>query len=125
VALASAYPAGAVPAHASSGNVANATVAATLAAVVGKTMYVSGFTVSGAGATAGLPVTVTLTGVVGGTASFTYAAAVGALVGNTPLAVVFPKPLPATGPGVAITLSCPALGVGNTNNSAVLYGFAL
>jgi hypothetical protein len=120
----SAYPVGAVPTSASSANVANATAAATLAAVAGKTTYVTGFSVTGAGATAGLPVTVTLTGVVGGPLNFTYCAAVGALVANTPLVVVFPEPIPAAAVNTAITVSCPALGAGNTNNTATIYGFA-
>lgn len=123
VGFASMYPVGATPTSNSSGNVANATAAATLPAVAGKTNYVTGFVVSGSGATAGLPVTVTLAGVAGGTMSFTYCAAVGALVANQPLIVPFPEPIAATGPGVAVTLSCPALGAGNTNNTATLFGF--
>jgi hypothetical protein len=119
----SSYPSGATPAANSSANVANATAAATLPAVAGKTNYVTGVTVTGAGATAGLPVTVTLTGVVGGPLNFTYSASVGALLANQPLVVPFTPPLPATGPNVAVTVSCPALGVGATNNTATITGF--
>jgi hypothetical protein len=89
------YPVGptgkeATPVAASSGNVAAAVATATLAAGGANVMtYISGFEVTGSGATAGLPVTVTVIGVLGGTLSYTYTAAAGVLVGNTPLVVEF------------------------------------
>ena len=121
---ASPYPLGATPLVNSSGNVANAAAVATLNAVAGKTTYCTGFSITGTGATAGLPVVVTLAGLVGGTASFVYAAAAGALVANTPLIVNFPTPLPAFSAASIILLTCPALGAGNTNNCATIYGYA-
>lgn len=117
------YPAGATPLAATSGNVAAAIASATLAKAAGKTTYITGFTVSGAGATLGLPVIVTVVGILGGTLSYVYSAAAGVLLGNTPLTVTFPKPVPASGTNVDIVVSCPSLGTGNTNNSVVATGF--
>ncbi len=108
---------------ASSGNVANGTASASLAASPSFINYITGFHITGAGATSGQPVQVTVTGVVGGTMTFVYAANTGPTANNNPLAIVFPDPVAATGANVAITVSCPALGAGNTNNAVVLYGF--
>src|SRR5260370_37907131 len=63
VATVGTYPPGATPIAASSGNVANAVATATLASAANVTTYITGFEVTGAGATAGLAVTVTITGV--------------------------------------------------------------
>jgi hypothetical protein len=109
----------------SSGNVAAATATATLTAVTGKMTYITGFEVTGAGATVGLPVNVTVTNVQGGTLTYTYTAAVGALVANTPLIVVFPEPIPANAISTNIVVSCPTLGAGNTNNCVVAHGYVL
>lgn len=119
------YPRGATPVAVSSGNVAAAIASAALPAVAGKTNYISGFQITGSGATAGLPVSVTVTGILGGTLTYTYAAAVGALVANAPLNVKFDPPLPASAVNTAITVSCPTLGVGNTNNTANIQGFVV
>lgn len=119
------FPDRAVPLAASSGNVANAVAAATLVGAANKTTYISGFEISGSGATAGLPVVVTVTGVLGGPLSYVYTAEAGALVGNKPLVVEFCPPLPASAPATNIVVSCPALGAGNTNNSANAHGYNL
>ena len=121
----SPYPAGATALTASSGNVAAATAVATLAAAAGKTTYITGFAITGSGATAGLPVSVTVTGIITGTLTYTYAATAGAAVANTPLIVNFPVPIPGNAINTAIVVSCPTLGAGNTNNSAVAYGFQM
>lgn len=116
-------PSTVTPLTASSGNVANATASATLAGAAGKTTYLQGFTVSGAGATVGLPVTVTITGTVSGTLHFTYSASAGVLVANVPLVMNFPMAIPASATNTSIVVSCPALGVGNTNNAVIAYGY--
>jgi hypothetical protein len=116
-------PSGAAGVAAASGNVANAVATATLPAVAGKTNYLSGFEVTGSGATAGLAVSVTVTGLLGGTLTYTYVAEAGALVGNKPLIVPFSPPLPASAANTPIVVSCPALGAGNTNNAVVAHGF--
>ena len=121
----SPYPGGATPITAASGNVAAAAAVATLAGVAGKTTYITGFIISGTGATAGLPVSVTVAGVVTGTLTFTYAAAAGVLVANTPLNIQFSTPIPASAVNTAIVVTCPSLGSGNTNNTANAIGFQI
>jgi hypothetical protein len=120
-----AFPYGGASVVASSGNAANAAATATMAAVPAKTNYITGFDVTGAGATAGLAVVVTVAGLIGGAITFTYTASVGALVANTPLMVRFPTPIAASAINTAITISCPALGLGATNNIVNAYGFVL
>jgi hypothetical protein len=113
----------ATPVTATSGNVANAAATATIPAVAGKTAYISGFTISGAGATAALVVNPTLTGVISGTKTYTYAAVAGVGLINQVLDVQFCPPIPASAVNQAIAVSCPALGAGNTNNTVNAYGF--
>jgi hypothetical protein len=90
-----------------------------------KPHILSGFEVTGSGATAGLPVSVTVTGVSGGTLTYTYTAAAGVLVANQPLIVEFNPPLPASALNTNIVVSCPSLGAGNTNNTVNAHGFNL
>jgi hypothetical protein len=120
-----ALPYGALPLNASSGNVAAAIANATLAAVASKTAYLTGFEVTGAGATAGLPVLVTVTGLLGGTLTYIYTAIAGVLLANQPLIVEFNPPLPASAQNTNIVVSCPSLGAGNTNNTVNAHGFNL
>ena len=108
---------------AGSGNVANASAVATLTGTATTTVYISGFEVTGGGATAGALVTVTVAGLIGGTRSFTYAAATCAAVGNASLIVPFFPPIPASAVNTPIVVTCPALGAGNTNNTVVAHGF--
>src|SRR4051812_43674046 len=95
---------------ASSGNVAAATCTWTIAAHLVKLNYLSGFIVTASGATAGLPVSVTVTGLVGGTQTYTFTAPAGVLVGAAPLVVSLPVPLPTTAVNTAIVVSMPTLG---------------
>jgi hypothetical protein len=119
------YPQGATALTASSGNVAAATATATLAGATDKTTYVCGFTITSTGATAAAVVNATLTGVVTGTMTFTYAAVAGATVANQPLVVSFSHCIPASAINTAIVLSLPSLGTGNTNAAVNLWGFRL
>jgi hypothetical protein len=128
--LALPYPvssagADATPVTATSGNVANAVATATIPAVAGKTAYISGFTISGAGATAAAIVNPTVTGVISGTKTYTYGAVAGVAAMNAPLDVQFCPPIPASAVNQAIAVACPALGAGNTNNTVNAYGFYL
>jgi hypothetical protein len=113
----------ATPVTATSGNVANAIATATIPAVVGKTAFISGFTISGAGATAALVVNPTVTGIISGTKTYTYAAVAGVGLINQVLDVQFCPPIPASAVNTAIAVACPALGAGNTNNTVNAYGF--
>lgn len=117
------YPAAAVPLISGSGNKANASAAATLTPTATTTAFITGFEVSGSGATAGLPVTVTVAGLLGGTQSYTYSFAAGALVANSPLAVTYFPALPASAVNTAIVVTCPASGAGGTNNTVVAHGY--
>lgn len=118
-------PYGATQVSASSGNVANAAAVATLPAVVGKTNYVSGFEITGGGATAAALVAATLAGLLGGTATYIVGAQLGVTVPNNPLIVEFNPPLPASAANIALTLTVPALGAGNTNSACVIHGYVL
>ena len=123
--LASEYPQGAVPITATSGNQANATAAATLPANATKTTYITGFEVTGTGATGVLVVTVTITGTVSGTMSYTYVFVAGVTTANTPLSIQFSKAIPASAANTAIVVSCPASGLGGTNNVVNAHGYQL
>lgn len=116
------YSEGATALIAGSGNVANASAAATLTPTATTTAYISGFEVTGSGSTAGLPVTVTVAGLLGGTRSYTYSFVAGVLVANAPLVVSFFPALPASAINTAIVVTCPAGGAGNTNNTVVAHG---
>lgn len=117
------WNANATPVIAGSGNVAAAAAVATLTGTASTRVYISGFEVTGSGATAGLPVTVTVAGLLGGTQSYTYTFASGALVGNSPLIVYYEPPLPASGFNTTIVVTCPSGGAGATNNTVVAHGF--
>lgn len=119
------YPSGATPVNGFSGNVANANAVATLANAASKTTYITGFEITASGATTGLPVTVTVVGTITGTLSYTFVAPAGVLVAAEPLVVEFPYPIPASTTNTAIVVTCPALGAGNTNATAVAHGFQL
>lgn len=114
-----------VPITASSGNVANATASATLAAASGKNTYISGFQMTASGATLGSVVTLTVTGTVSGTLSYTFAAPSGVLLLATPLTVQFNPPIPSSSTNHTIVVSCPALGAGNTNATICAQGYQL
>lgn len=109
--------------NATSGNAPNAVATATMAAVAGKTNYVTGFSVTGTGATVALGVLATLTGVINGPLSYAYAAVGGAALSNAPLIVSFPTPIPASAVNTPVSLSLPALGLGNTIAVATLHGY--
>jgi hypothetical protein len=116
-------PAGATPLNSSSGNVAAAAATATLAALAAKFTYLTQLDFTGAGATAASVVTGTITGLLGGTRSFTIAVPAGVAVGITPLALNFIPPLQGSAVNTAIVVSVPSLGVGNTNATLNAQGF--
>lgn len=120
-----AYPVGATPITASSGNVANATATATLTAAAGVTTYISGFQITGGGATAAALVAATVVGIVGGTATYTYGVVAGAVLANPVLQVTFTPPVPASAVNTAIIVSVPAFGAGNTNATVTAQGYRL
>lgn len=109
--------------NASSGNVAAAAATATLAAVAERINFLSGFEVTGAGATAASVVAVTVTGLLGGTLTYNVVVPAGATTSITPLVVSFTRPLEASAANTAIVVSAASFGVGNTNASVNAHGF--
>lgn len=110
---------------ASSGNVAAAIATATLPAVAGKTTYISGLAITGAGATAASVVSPTVTGLAGGTMTFTLPVVAGATLGNNPIIIDFDPDMPSSAVNTAIVLTCPSLGAGNTNSTVSLWGYQI
>lgn len=108
----------------SSGNVANANAVATMPAVPNEVNYLSTAEFTAAGATVGAVVVATISGVVGGTLSYIFAAPTGATLGATPLVLQWDPPLQSTGPNTPIVVTLPALGAGNTNAAVSISGFA-
>ena len=114
----------AVPIHLSSGVVSNTAALVTMPAVAGRTNYVTGIEIMGAGATAAALVVATLTGTRGGTQSYLFSAT--ADVNNErSIRQEFTKPIPASAPGTAVTLALPALGVGNTGAIVAIHGYVI
>jgi len=99
------------------------TVTATLAAAAGHTCYLTGFEVTGGGATAASIVPVTVTGLVGGTLTYYVAVPAGATAGIVPLVVQYQRPLAASATNQAIAVSASTFGVGNAAASVVAHGF--
>lgn len=110
---------------AASGNVAAGVASATLPAAAGKTTYLSGYLVTGGGATLGSLVNGTITGLLGGTHTFNIPVNAGVLLGNTPLFVDYNPPVPASAVNTAVVVSVPSLGAGNTNSAVSAWGYQL
>jgi len=102
------------------GTGAASAIVLTVPAQGGKTNQVSGFQVTGTGATAGSTIVITLTGVQGGTQSFDYVVPAGAAAAAPTLEVTFNPPLVASGLNTAIVLTVPSFGAGNLNSAADL-----
>lgn len=94
----------------------------TLPGAAGKRTYITGFTVTGGGATAASVIAVTITGLTN-TLTFHVAIPAGATAGVTPLIVEFKRPIPASADNTAIIVNVPSFGAGNTSASATARGF--
>lgn len=129
VAVAAPLPVASLPpgvqVTAASGNVANGSAAATLAAVAAKTTYITGFQCTASGATTGLAVNLTVVGVITGTMTYTFVFPAGVLIAATPLIVSFPTPVQASAANTAIVVTLPAGGAGNTSANCAAEGFQL
>lgn len=108
---------------ATSGIVASNDAVATILPAAGKRSFLTGFLVSGLGATAALAVTVSVAGVSDDDLEFAYVAVEGATEANEDLLVLFPRPLPAIDDETDIVITCPDLGAGNTHNQVTAFGF--
>jgi hypothetical protein len=119
----SPYLSSQTPLISASGNKANASAVATLTPSATTTAYLSGFECTAAGATTGLPVVVTVAGILGGTLSYIFSFPAGALLEAVNLLVEFNPPLPASAVNTPIVVTLPAGGTGNTNAATVAHGF--
>lgn len=126
-ATASGYPtaaaSGVTALQSSSGNVAAATASATLAGAASKTTYLAGWSFSAGGATVGSIVNGTITGLLGGTQTFTVAVPTGATIGCGSLDQNYNPALPASAVNTPIVVSIPSLGAGNTNSTMSAWGY--
>lgn len=104
-----------------SGNVANATAACTLAASSGKTTYITGLHMQASGSTAALSVDCTITGLITGTQTFTFSFST--LNVLTARDILFITPMPANAANTTIVGSCPAGGSGNAHATMNMEGF--
>ena len=117
-------PPGSTVITSSSGNQANANAVATLAGVANKTTYLQGVVVTAGGATAAALVVGTISGLLGGTASFIYGAALGVALLSQPFQMLFGVlGIPASAQNTAIVVTVPALGLGNTNAAVFAWGY--
>ena len=107
----------------SSGNVANASAAATITSGANNFAFITGFEATFGGATAAACVNLTVTGLLGGTATYPVCAPAGVAVYGTPLVVMFDPPLKASAVNTTIVVTLPALGAGNTHAAVVAHGF--
>lgn len=113
----------ATPIRGASGNVANASAAATLTGTATTTVYITGFTCTAGGATAAAEVDLTVTGTLGGTMTYTQGAPAGAGVPPNTLSVNFNPAYPASAVNTPIVVTMPALGAGNAHAACVATGF--
>lgn len=99
----------------------------TLQASPGRRTYISGFTVDGLGATGASVINVTITGLLGGTLTYTVSvpAGAGVALGAAALRIEFARPIPASADNTAIVVNVPSYGAGNTQANASAHGFAL
>lgn len=115
-------PSGGTAVGGTSGNVANASAVASLAAASSKTNYLTGVHMHFSGATAASVVNATITGLIGGTMTIPIAVPAGATVGGVGVDLDFAVPIPASAVNTAITATLPALGAGNTNAAVYVRG---
>lgn len=95
----------------------------TVAALAGKTIYVTGFEITGDGSTAGTPITITLA--FGGTTVGNYSLTPGAIATLAQVTVAFEFSAPIVSPtvGTNCVLTVPSFGAGNTAASATIHGY--
>ncbi len=108
-----------------SGNLANTTGNATLAATGGKTTYLNDVMITAAGATTALAVTGNITGLLGGTKHFTFVFPAGNATAAQPFVFSPPQPLPASAANTTIVVNLPASGAGGLFATVTVDGFQL
>ena len=116
------YPIGAAPTTGSATGAASA-ITASIPATPSRFSYLTGFEVTGAGATGASVITVTVTGTVTGTLNYKMAIPAGVTTAVPPLIVEFPVAIPANAVNTAITVNVPSFGAGNTDAAVTVHGF--
>lgn len=96
----------------------------TLAGTAGKTTYITGFDISGLGATAGSTITVTVTGLAN-TLTYYYTVPAGVSTAAPTWNVRFDPPIPASATNTAVVVNVPSFGAGNTTAAVNAFGFQL
>lgn len=117
------YPVGAVPVVARASG-ANAHITATIPAVAGVTAYLTGFTLTGVGSTAGLAAVFNINGILGGAIAYDFSTPINVLQ-TAYMTQNFTPPLQGGAPNQAIAGDMTALGVGSTSAHIGLYGYYL
>lgn len=117
------YPAGATPITAASGVVTAATATATLTATSTTKAWITGFSITGGGATGASLITCTVTGLVTGTQSYVVGVVAGVTLANPKFERAFSVPVPASAVNTNIVVSCPTFGVGNNGASVNAEGY--
>lgn len=97
----------------------------TLTGAASKYTYISGFAVTGTGATAQSVLDITITGVVTGTMHFALNIPAGATTAITPLVVSFGQPIQSSAVNTNIVVNVPSFGAGNTNAASSAWGFVM
>ena len=97
-------------------------ITATLAAAAGVTTYITGFAVTGAGATGASIIEVTITGLAT-TLRYKIVVPAGATTTVQPLVVQFTRPVPASAANTAVVVNVPSFGAGNTASAVAATGF--
>lgn len=95
----------------------------TVAGLAGKTIYVTGFEITGSGATATSDITITLAS--GGTTQATYVLDVpaGVTTANANLFVEYSSPIVGLASGNNAVLTVPSFGSGNTAAAVTIHGY--
>jgi hypothetical protein len=94
-----------------------------LPAAVGATTFITGFEITGTGATGTSTVTITVTGILGGTKTYFMVIPAGAALADTSLIIEYARPIPASALNTAITVNVPSFGAGNLNAAVTAHGF--
>jgi hypothetical protein len=118
-------PTGATQVAGSSGVVSAASAVATLTSAAARTAYITGFSVSGLGATAAAMATITITGLLGGTINFAYPVPAGVGVAGPPMSVAFTTPLPASAVNTNIVVTVASFGSGNVGAAVMAQGYLI
>lgn len=117
-------PTAASPLNTSSTNAAAANNQ-TLTGAAGVFTWLTGFEVTGLGATAASTIAITVTGLQGGTATYYLTIPAGATTAVTPLIVQYATPLRSSAVNTNIVVNVPSFGVGNTTAAVAAHGYTL